>query len=112
MMAYLLSLYPSKTFNPDISKESSTANAYQALLSVAHATFPGWMSYLLPTPTQEAIFAPIPTDPELTTDVMKKALIRLSSKGKLSDLPEDTVNFLIYNNATALKSSEFWASLF
>lgn len=112
LMAYLLSLYPSKVFNPEIPKKSSTtSDTYQALLSVAHATFPGWMTYLLPAPATESSFAPIPSEPELTPAIMKKALIALSSKDKLSDLPDDTVNYLIYNNATALSSYEFWASL-
>jgi cerevisin len=43
---------------------------------------------------------------------MKKALIALSSKNMLSDIPADTVNLLAFNNATALKAhEEFWASL-
>jgi cerevisin len=112
-MAYLLSLYPSKSFDPSIPKESSFSETYQSLLSVARATFPGWMTFLLPSPSSEAAFAPVPTIPELTPEVMKKALVILSSKGKLSELPANTVNYLIYNNATALKThEEFWASLF
>jgi len=70
------------------------------------------MTYLLPSPS-EASFAPVPKVPELTPNLMKKAIVALSSKDKLSDIPVDTINFLIYNNATALKASEeFWASLF
>lgn len=117
MMAYLLSIYPSTSFNPPIPKKSdlvmsTTSETYQSLLSLARATFPGWMTYLLPAPAPVSDFAPIPSEPELTTEQMKKALIALSSKDKLSDLPADTVNYLIYNNATALNTKEeFWASL-
>lgn len=109
-MAYLLSLYPSKVFAPEIPKDT-TSETYQALISIARATFPGWMTYLLPNP--EVSFAPVPSYPELTPAIMKKALVALSSKDKLSDLPAETVNYLIYNNATALNSyEEFWATLF
>jgi cerevisin len=114
-MAYLLSIYPSKSFNPQsVQKQPETVygNAYQGLLSVARATFPGWMTYLLPSPSFDT-FAPVPKIPELTPAIMKKAVRKLSSPGLLSDIPEDTPNLLIFNNATALKASEdFWASLF
>lgn len=108
LMAYLLSLYPSKVFAPEIPEDD--LEGYQALVQFAKATFPGWMTYLLPSP--QAKFAPVPKHPELTPAIMKKALVALSSKDKLEDLPEETVNYLIFNNATVLKSVDFWDSLY
>src|SRR6266550_2549228 len=48
----------------------------------------------------EALTAPIPGK-TLTPLQLKKAIAVLASQGMLSDLPEDTVNLLIFNNATA-----------
>jgi len=109
LMAYLLSIYPSKSFDPEVNT-AATSDSYQALISFARSTFPGWMTFLLPNP--EPAVAPIPPIPVLTPAIMKKALVALSTKDALSDLPKATVNYLAFNNATALKSNEeFWASL-
>ena len=46
--------------------------------------------------------APTPKEPTtLSPKQLKKALLGLSTPGALTDLPKDTVNLLIFNNATA-----------
>ncbi|KAF7310691.1 hypothetical protein HMN09_00612000 [Mycena chlorophos] len=109
MLAYLLSLYPSKSFDPKVESEGlvESASMFQrpmtiALSSMAYvygfAALPNWISQLLPSPVVEDAVAPIPT---LSPVQLKQALLKLSTKGALSDLPAETVNLLIFNNATA-----------
>ncbi|KAJ6573411.1 peptidase S8/S53 domain-containing protein [Mycena vulgaris] len=78
MLAYLLSLYPSETFDPELEmtpRAGETQRAFALAYLVAHAALPRWAA-------------------------LKKALLTLASKGKLSGLPAETVNLLIFNNAT------------
>ena len=112
LIAYLLSIYPSDTFNPHLPRDifppavnledqrlfSHISSAY----SFAHEVLPKWISGLLPAPELVAATAtaPIPTPPTLTPPQLKKALIALASQGMLTELPSDTPNLLIFNNAT------------
>ena len=107
LLAYLLSLYPSKSFDPDVSAfvshpvvQSVPQRALVTVFSFARAALPSWMSSMLPPPVLETI-APIPL-PILTPDQLKKALIALSTPDILSALPPKTPNLLIFNNATGL----------
>ena len=104
LLAYLLSIYPSPHFNPKFDEESNlislhdqqSFNAYPAL----YASLPSWISNYMPSPRLvEALTAPIPGK-SLTPLQLKKALVALASKGLLTELPTDTVNLLIFNNAT------------
>ena len=104
LMAYLLSLYPSPQFNPKFDEESNiislqdqhSFDAYFAL----HASLPSWISYYMPSPRLlEALTAPIPGK-TLTPLELKKAIAALASRDMLTQLPKDTVNLLIFNNAT------------
>lgn len=104
LLAYLLSIYPSPHFNPTFDEESNlislhdqqSFDAYAAL----HASLPSWISDYMPSPRLvEALTAPIPGK-TLTPLRLKKALVALASKGLLTELPLDTVNVLIFNNAT------------
>lgn len=108
MLAYLLSLYPSKTFNPDVSSlipepmgayvPASFSNVY----TMVHAVMPSWMSTFMPSPKFIEEVAPTPKEPETLSPVqLKKALLALSTRNALADLPADTINLLIFNNATA-----------
>ncbi|KAF7782784.1 hypothetical protein Agabi119p4_2160 [Agaricus bisporus var. burnettii] len=108
VLAYLLSIYPSKEFNPIFEKDelvSITSPVSQTSLSgiyaITHAALPQWISSFLPAPEFVDFIAPIPGHPPtLTPTQLKKALIALSTPDMLDDLPANTVNLLIFNNAT------------
>jgi len=107
LLAYLLSLYPSKSFDPDVSAfvsppvvQSVPQRALGTVFSFARAAFPSWMSSMLAPPVLETV-APIPL-PVLTPDQLKKALLGLATSDVLSTLPAKTPNLLIFNNATGL----------
>jgi len=110
LLAYLLSIYPSKEFNPStlqltdgfpaplgVQSTVTIQNAY----AVAHAYLPSWMTTFLPAPeffgTDDASTGPS----TLTPLQLKRALLQLASPGLLSELPAGTPNLLIFNNATA-----------
>ena len=108
LIAYFLSLYPSKSFDPDVSAfvsppvvQSVPQHVLDTVFSFARAALPTWMSsMLLPPPVLEAI-APTPL-PTLTPAQLKKALLELATRDVLSMLPPKTPNLLIFNNATGL----------
>ena len=107
LLAYLLSLYPHKTFNPDLTPDLASAMqthvSFGDVYKVAHSALPGWLSAFLPPPRLLAdVVAPIPDEPTLTPLQLKKALLALSTKGVLSSLPDETPNLLVFNNATTL----------
>jgi cerevisin len=109
MLAYLLSIYPSKTFNPDIESDltppvldSVPQRAFNTMYMLAHAALPQWVSTILPAPSSlfDAV-APTPKPFQVVTPAqLKKALLNLATKDILSTLPADTPNLLIFNNAT------------
>jgi len=112
LLAYLLSIYPSETFNPVFDASGLPAvhmplphaqSTFSSdIYSVAYAALPRWVSAFLPPPgLVELVNAPTPGRPKtLTPKQLKQALIDLSSPGVLSDLPAYTVNLLLFNNAT------------
>lgn len=109
MLAYLLSLYPSSTFNPDVTPDlaapalaifapSSFSNVY----AVAHAALPSWVSAFLPSPALVDDVAPVPKEPKVLKPAeLKKALLGLATADVFLTLPDDTPNLIIFNNATA-----------
>jgi len=110
LLAYLLSIYPSKEFNPStlqLTDElpaplgSQSTVTIQNAYAVAHAYLPSWMTTFLPAP--EFFSAEVaPTGPVTITPVqLKVALLALASPGLLPELPSGTPNLLIFNNATA-----------
>ncbi|KAF9012664.1 serine-type endopeptidase [Cyathus striatus] len=109
LLAYLLSLYPSEEFDPIFEKEdliSLTSDRVFAHVpewySIVRSALPGWAQTFLPSSKLVDALAPVPKEPQtLTPSQLKKALIALSSKGLLADLPAKTVNLLIFNNATS-----------
>ncbi|TFL02886.1 peptidase S8/S53 domain-containing protein [Pterulicium gracile] len=115
MLAYLLSIYPSVTFDPEtkelvpnpLYKQAVFANPVKAAYNMARSTLPTWIANVLPpleyfgVKEQTVSYAPHTMSPSQ----LKEALLGLSTKGALSELPVDTVNLLIFNNAT--NSSSF-----
>ena len=110
MLAYLLSLYPSKDFNPSLSDDmvppamtlfapASISDVYGAV----HAALPSWITAMLPAPALVEDVAPTPKEPiSITPKQLKKALLGLSTPDMLDDLGDEfTPNLLIFNNATA-----------
>ena len=79
-------------------KRSSFSSAY----SIAHSVLPSWIAAFLPAPALIADVAPVPKKPAtLTPKQLKKALLALATADALVTVPEETVNLLIFNNATA-----------
>jgi cerevisin len=104
MLAYLLSIYPSTTFNPTFGTSDFLGPTlpYASFYSLCHAALPRWMTEFLPSP-ELFLTAPIPGGPsEISPKELKRALLGLASKGMLSDLPSQTVNLLIFNNASSV----------
>ena len=108
LVAYFLSLYPSKSFNPDVSNFVSTPvvqsipqRAFGTVFSVARTIFPSWMSSMLSPPVSDVV-APTPL-PTLTPTQLTKAILQLSTPGAIHMiLPPGTPNLLAFNNATGL----------
>lgn len=110
LLAYLLSIYPSATFDPALGDLippalDNTPSVQQTVFkaySMAYDFMPQWISRVLPAPAllgAEETFAPIPTP--ITPEQLKKALIALATEDKLTDsLPAGTPNIVIFNNAT------------
>ena len=106
LLAYFLSIYPSESFNPDVSVfpphpviQSVPQRAFGAIFSFTRAALPSWMSPVLPPPALETV---IPTSlPTLTPAQLKKALIELATPNALTKMRGlKTPNLLIFNNAT------------
>lgn len=103
LVAYLLSIYPSVTFNPSIPLQFSpetlkVEEAYASFYAIARAALPYWMSQYLPAPD---FFAPVPGPVTITPIELRDALLALSSRGVLTDAGKGSPNLLVFNNATA-----------
>lgn len=115
MLAYLLALYPSESFDPkigsiDLSKRFSLSPAVistdptfasvvafaRRLLAVFSKDEAKRADEIPYTPGEDV--TPIPKT--LSPKELKQALLSLATRDVLSDLPKDTVNLLIFNNAT------------
>jgi cerevisin len=106
LLAYFLSIYPSKEFNPAINALESGVSfnqAYDCLTSayaLTRASLPSWVAELLPPVPLVEMLAPIPQPRILSPAQLKLALLKLSSRDILIDLPAKTPNLLVFNNAT------------
>lgn len=108
LLAYLLSLYPSVTFNPSVAPDLASMKTYSLSSSLenayalAYSAMPSWVATFLPPPElmQEPAVAPVPY-PTLTPAQLKQALFALSTKDVFVELPTGSPNRLIFNNATA-----------
>ncbi|KAF9243250.1 peptidase S8/S53 domain-containing protein [Melanogaster broomeanus] len=92
LLAYLLSIYPSTTFDPSVSPNFIPAalnieDTYTSFYTIARVALPHWISQYLPAPD---FFAPL-----------KAALVSLSTSGVIADAGTGSPNFLVFNNATA-----------
>ncbi|EJD08081.1 uncharacterized protein FOMMEDRAFT_101509 [Fomitiporia mediterranea MF3/22] len=111
LLAYLLSIYPSTTFDPALgdlsvpalndavsSKPSLVLQGYAR----AYTYLPEWLTRVLPDPEllgADDELAPIPAT--LTPEQLKKALVALATPDALTDsLPLGSPNLVIFNNAT------------
>jgi cerevisin len=109
LLAYLLSIYPSTTFDPmtssllpqEFNAQRPFTGSFTRLYQSIYNIMPRWVGGFLPSPRLvHAITAPIEYKP-LSPEVLKTALIKLSSKGLLTEIPSDTVNLLVFNNYTS-----------
>ena len=103
LTAYLLSIYPSATFNPTVDSALTDLNdgyTYASIYAFAYTALPRWIAEYLPPPQ---FFAPLPSDDVniLSPKALKQALIDLSSKGIIIDVGKDSRNRLVFNNATS-----------
>ena len=119
LLAYLLSIYPSKDFNPTFDSAENLVSLHSehilsapgsaspsSLYAMAHQALPPFISSYLPSPgfldmvLKNTNVAPIPPK-KISPAQLKKALINLGTPGVLTDVSADSPNVLIYNNATS-----------
>lgn len=104
LIAYLLSIYPSVTFNPSVPLQISpevfvTEETYTSFYAIARAVLPYWMSQYLPSPD---LFAPVSQGSvTMTPTQLREALVSLSTRDVLTDVGKGSPNLLVFNNATA-----------
>ena len=111
LLAYLLSLYPSSTFNPKVTPDlvptlmqtqATSPSSLTGMYAIAWSAMPSWVATFLPPPeliSAEDDLAPVP-QPTLSPLQLKKALLALATEGIFEDLPSGSPNLLIFNNAT------------
>ncbi|QRV98058.1 hypothetical protein RhiJN_26077 [Ceratobasidium sp. AG-Ba] len=116
LLAYLLSIQGSATFNPVLDKAVIKASSWNPTGAVM-AVLPSWMTAVIPSSLVNAVQEVVSSDDEssfynedgtidvtqfggITPAQLKKALLDLALPDKISDLPPKTVNLLIFNNAT------------
>ncbi|KAI0048818.1 hypothetical protein FA95DRAFT_1557564 [Auriscalpium vulgare] len=111
LLAYLLSIYPSTTFNPAaapfvplaLNAQRPFTGSFTGLYGMAYSVMPRWVAGFMPPPALVEVFTDAPADNEfkpLSPSDLKTALIGLGSKGLLDEIPSDTVNLLAFNNFT------------
>ena len=104
LIAYLLSIYPSVTFNPSIPfqfipEALKVEETYASFYAIARAALPQWISQYLPSPD---FFAPVSQGyPSITPAQLRDAILGLSTPDLITDVGRGTPNFLVFNNATA-----------
>ncbi|KAF8331377.1 putative serine-type endopeptidase [Cantharellus anzutake] len=107
LIAYLLSIYPHETFDPSFlaptfipkfSFSEPPANpTWNTILSVVRFFVPSYFQHSVPA-VEEDPFAPIPS--KITPAQLKEAIIKLATRGILSDPGEGSPNLLVFNNFT------------
>jgi cerevisin len=124
LMAYFLEIYGSESFphlDPSQLVELSQLGGadqseVDALLSVepaaestgmyanVYAALPAFAQAVLPAPRVLDLFAPVPPKKGdyLTPAQVKGLVLKLASKGVLTDVKEGTPNLLAFNNATVV----------
>ena len=115
MLAYLLSIYPSASFDPEIgtidlskrfplnSAMTPTDPAFASVFAFARRLI-AVFSKDETKRADEVTYSPgedvAPVPKTLSPKQLKQALLSLASSNMLSDLPKGTPNLLIFNNAT------------
>lgn len=108
LLAYLLSIYPSATFDPSTSTlipleliaQRPFTGSFTRLYESVYSVMPRWVSGFIPPPRLiEAVTASSEFKP-MDPFALKAALIALASKDVLGQIPNDTVNLLAFNNYT------------
>ena len=103
LIAYLLSIYPSVTFNPSVPFQFvpevlKVEETYASFYAIARAALPYWMSQYIPSPD---FFAPAPQGfPSMTPAQLRDAILALSTPNMITDV-KGSPNYLVFNNATA-----------
>lgn len=114
LLAYLLSIYGTDEFHTvenaipmgfkSVSTPVMTSNSLSSSLPMAYSLFNSVLSYFQPATQQVQQINFSEASPDIISVLhpsdMKKAMIKLSTSGALTDLDNDTVNKLIFNNAT------------
>lgn len=107
LLAYLLSIEGTETFSILTGESTETENIESEVTyyGKAFSLLPKLAQSVLPAPIAATV-APTPKKGEVTPAKLKKALIALSSAGKITEgkagtsLPAGTPNLLAFNNAT------------
>ncbi|KAG9312208.1 peptidase S8/S53 domain-containing protein [Chiua virens] len=103
LIAYLLSIYPSVTFNPSVPLQLvpealKAEETYASFYALARTALPYWMSQFLPAPD---FFTPVTQVPiSINPTQLKDAIVALSSEGLITDPGKGSPNLLVFNNAT------------
>ncbi|KAJ9117621.1 hypothetical protein QFC22_004471 [Naganishia vaughanmartiniae] len=130
LMAYLLEIYGSESFPSldtdalaelsalggadaseiaaQIAATSSAQEAERTVYSGVYNALPGFVKPFLPSPRLVSAFTNVaptpkkPSVPALTPAQIKGLVVKLASKGVLTDVKEGTPNLLAFNNATVV----------
>jgi cerevisin len=106
LLAYLLSIEGTETFSI-LTGETTEIESEMTYYGKAFSLLPKLAQSVLPAPSAQEAVRPTPKKGEVTPAKLKKALIALSSAGKITEgkagtsLPAGTPNLLAFNNATA-----------
>ncbi|KAI0294908.1 peptidase S8/S53 domain-containing protein [Multifurca ochricompacta] len=109
LLAYLLSIYPSKNFDPftsshvpsELNTQHPPTESLTCIYEAAYKVMPRWVSGFLPPPQLVHAVTRIGVDP-LSPSELKAALLRLSSGNLLTRVDRNTPNLLIFNNHTSV----------
>ena len=103
--AYLLSIYPHPTFNPQSKGYDTLLVAY----SFAHGLLPTYASRVLPNPS---VFRPksssVTIGQNLTPAKIKSAILDMATWGKI-DNPKQSNNAVLFNNVTGSDNMIVWS---
>jgi cerevisin len=101
LLAYLLSIHGTETFDIAELAGARMVESDATVYAKAYSLLPPMLRAILPPPQSLKFVAPNHGDAKVTPAQLKKALLGLSSSGKLTDLPAGTPNLLAFNNATS-----------
>lgn len=109
VVAYLISIYPHATFDPQFASQNALLEAYSA----AYSALPLFVSYMLPHPESFLQIEAVSVASALTPAQMKKGILDLATWGWVEDAQSKN-NALLFNNATessGMRLKEYWANI-